>query len=119
MQLPNITLVLQLLHFGIVYIVLRRLVFGPVLKIIVVQAAYENKIQTNIQTWQSEYESIVARAQAQWTSMKYHLIKMIPFTQKSSSVLTTHVVRLSDQQLSEQQKQKMSDMIENSLSDIP
>jgi hypothetical protein len=118
MQLPDFTLFLQMLHFFIVCLILHRLVFAPALDIIIMQDAYEKKLQKNIFNWQTEYEVIIKQAQEKWLSMKNFLLQLMPSIHKQSPVVLQHKIIPINEKISDQQRQKMSTMIQDSLSDV-
>jgi hypothetical protein len=118
MDLPNITLLFQMVHFVIAYIILYRLVFAPALAICVTQAAYKNNLEQKIVSLQSEHQEIKARAQSQWSLIRKKLFTLVPVCWMSCMVKKQPTPALEPMNLAESEKQKMVNMIKDKLADV-
>lgn len=120
MNLPNITLFLQLVHFAVAYYVLRRFIFGPALQIIVKQDNYKQSIQTKIEITRNAQQDNLKLKQSRWNFMKTSLTSLIPqisglcfLPKKSDTSVPVQTLKLSDQE-----KQKIIQTLCDELSDI-
>lgn len=117
MDLPNITLVFQIVNFCVAYRILYNFVFAPALQILVMQDGYKKSIEQKILTAKDEHLQTVQLQRTRWKSMKNALYNLIP-----SSFLTCTIAKQESKPisniaatLSDQQKASMSKLIHDEL----
>ena len=120
MDLPNVTLLFQMVHFAIAYVLMRKFVFEPALQIIVAQESYKQNLEQKIIVAQAAYQDTIQQKQSRWNFMKDSLTALIPkFILTSRFKKTTsEPIALKTVQLSSEQKQKLAAVLQDELVDI-
>lgn len=121
MNLPDVTLFFQMLHFIIAYTILRKFVFAPALTLIEQDEQHKNKLLKNVDTALTEQKELIVTQRQRWQTMQQALISMIPrFTIKDNvdGLQASAPVELADVTLSQQQKLNIKKMLYDKLSDV-
>jgi len=121
MNLPDVTLIFQMLHFLVAYTILRRFVFAPALALIEQNEEYKDQLLKNVDTTMAEQKELVGQQRQSWKMIQHALISMIPRFNAKNDVDVVRIstpIELSDVKLSEQQKQNIQKMLHDELSDV-
>jgi hypothetical protein len=126
MDLPNLTLFVQMGNFVVAYLVLRRYVFVPAYNIILAQQSRLESLNQKIDTAYVQQQQIVHQQKNRRAFMKDSLKQAIPdfsvklcqsdLPQGSTSLMQP--VEAKDVMLSDQQKKELSVMLQDALSDV-
>jgi hypothetical protein len=120
MDLPDITLLLQIVNFVIAYKILYRFVFAPAHAILQAQDRYKSKLEQNIDQQQAAQIKIVSFQRVQWNKIKSLLCDLIPAT--STPCLQAKTVidaeNQQDHQLSTQQKERAVQLLKDELLEV-
>lgn len=120
MELPNITLIFQIVNFYVAYRILYYFVFAPALKILIVQDQYKKTVEQKIVMTKNEHVRIVQSQHTRWKAMKDSLYNLIPSSMLTCT-LTQHVFKqkqLDLVTLSEKQKAAINSLIRDELLDV-
>jgi hypothetical protein len=121
MNLPDITLFFQMLHFMVAYIILRKLVFAPALIIIEGNERRQNQLLTKIDGIKLEQYNLVQQCQQRWKFIQLSLIGMVP---KLAEKVCVNPVQISksiehkEVKLTVDEKNNIKNMLEKELSDV-
>jgi len=121
MNLPDVTLIFQMLHFLVAYAILRKFVFAPALMLIEKDEQQKNQLHKNVETTLAEQKELVVQQRQRWKAMQQTLTSMIPRLSGHNDVNAVRLsapVELSDVKLSEKQKQNIQKMLHDKLSDV-
>lgn len=120
MDLPNVTLFIQIVNFYIAYRVLYVFIFAPVLKILVAQDLKQNAVQKEIDQCLIEYNHTVIKQKNSWHAIKNRLYLLMPdkisvcWLGKSPFNVEINPIK----PLSNQQKEKIVSKVSQELLDI-
>jgi hypothetical protein len=120
MNLPDFTLILQIINFYVAYAVMRKLVFTPALKIIEVQDSYQQSLERNIENAKSVKIQVTLQQKSRWNASKDMLYSLLP---KLSQVCLSRNKSIDDPslhqlQLSEVEQKSLVEKLCNQLSDV-
>lgn len=120
MNLPNMTLFVQMMHFAIAYWFMRRFIFEPALEIIESKEAYQKNLEQKISMTQRLQQESIKRQYAGWKLIKdslYHLIPkcMVSTISKSTIVDQNSIEKIK---LSSERKQEVIDLLHRELLDV-
>lgn len=120
MNLPDVTLLLQIANFTIAYIIMRKLIFAPVLKILQQQDLYKQSLLLTIDQAKKEQHLTMIKQKTAWQKAKESLYAIIP---KLSPVCVTtrQLTDISLQEpnpLSAQDKKALIEKLSDQLSDV-
>ena len=120
MDLPDITLLLQIVNFVIAYKILYRFVFAPAYTILQAQDLYKSKLEQKIDQEQAAQTKIVSFQRAQWNKMKSLLCDLIPATSTPclQAKTITDAENQQDHQLSTQQKERAVQLLKDELLEV-
>jgi hypothetical protein len=117
MNLPDITLLFQIIHFGIAYYILKRLVFVPAYNLLERQAIAEQLVQDKVKAAKKLYDDLSEKRISQFLFIQKSLTGMLP-TLSHKQKFTCAVVesdKAEREPLTEQQKAAMVDAIKKSV----
>ncbi len=120
MNLPDVTLFLQIANFAIAYAVMRTLIFAPALKIIGQQDFYKKSLEQNIATAKMQHQHILMTQKSSWQKARESLYALVP---KLSRIFVAHQ-QISYQNLpksstlSSQEKKVLVQKLCDQLSDV-
>ncbi|MBP9764758.1 hypothetical protein KBD08_00290 [Candidatus Babeliales bacterium] len=121
MLLPDITLLFQLVHFWIAYMLLRHLVFAPALNLLLQDEQHKNQMQKKIEGVGTVYRNLLEQHQQRWSFIKTSLYEMIPrqtvVTVKPKE-LDSEYVDMRDTKLTSKQKDDLKSMLRTQLSKV-
>lgn len=120
MNLPDVTLLLQIANFTIAYVVMRKLIFAPALKILETQDFYKKSLQQKIEVAKSEQHNVILQQKTSWQQAKQSLYGLIP---KLSRICVTNVTVSESAsketvQLSAEEKKVLVEKLCDQLSDV-
>jgi|GEM_PF-1293985 len=121
MNLPDVTLLFQMLHFLVAYAILRRFIFAPALILLEQNEQHKNQLLKNVDTTMAEQKELIGQQRQRWKTMQQTLTSMIPrFNAKNDvdAIRISTSIELSDVKLSEQEKQNIQKMLHDELSDV-
>lgn len=121
MNLPDVTLIFQMLHFLVAYAILRRFVFAPALILLEQSEQHKNQLLKNVDTTMAEQKELTGQQRQRWKTMQQTLTSMIPRFNAKNDVDVVRIstpIELSDVKLSEQEKQNIQKMLHDELSDV-
>ena len=78
MNLPDVTLLLQIANFTIAYVVMRKLIFAPTLQILEQQNSYKKSLKSNIEAVKTEQNNVMLKQKTSWQQAKQSLYALIP-----------------------------------------
>ncbi len=78
MKLPDITLIFQMIHFLIAYMIMRRFVFTPSLLILEENEAKNQRYNQKIHEARTQFHGIVQQQHQRWHFIKQSLMDMAP-----------------------------------------
>ena len=121
MIVPDLTLVLQIIHFGIAYVIMQKFIFAPALKIIQAQDHYQKSLEQQIDQARALQMHTQEEQQSRWQKMKNALRATTP---KISQICLTRKKELEQplpdqQELVSAEKQSFIKILCDQLSDIP
>ena len=120
MNLPDVTLLLQIINFTIAYTVMRKFVFVPVLNILLAQDLYKKTLEKNIDAEKIEQQNVQNQQRSRWQSAKESLYQLIPnvsfmtFFEKSFKKLS----KIEPKILSVSDKKLLVEKLSKQLSDV-
>lgn len=120
MNLPDITLFFQMIHFAVAYVVLRRFVFAPALIIIETNEERMGQLQKRVDMARSDHQGLQEQQRQRWRFIQQSLSAMIPkFNDKSclNSAKLSTPVQLDGVTLPEEQRQSIKKMLHDELLD--
>jgi gas vesicle protein len=88
MNLPDVTLLLQIANFTIAYVVMRALIFAPALKILEQQDLYKKSLRQSIEVAKTEQHNVILQQKTSWQRAQQSLYALIP---KLSRICVTNV----------------------------
>ena len=126
MDLPNLTLFVQMGNFAVAYFILRKYVFVPAFNIILAQESRLDSLNQRIDTAYIQQQQVLIQQKSQRSFMKDSLKQMIPdfskkLCQTEGSLLgaeAVHKVSMQDLKLSDKEKKEISVMLQGVLSDV-
>lgn len=121
MNLPDITLVFQMIHFWVAYEILKRLVFIPALSILNRDMLVKQQLQGQINQQHQRHLELIEQHTSRWNQIKSTLYSMIPqFNEKLciKDMQITAPVQVEITKLSNDQKKSIQSMLEKELLDI-
>ncbi len=121
MNLPDVTLMFQMLHFMVAYAILRKFVFAPALMLLEHDEQQKNQLQKNVETARAEQKDLVEQQGQRWKAMQQKLTSMVPQLNAHRDVNAVRLsapIEISDIKLSEKQKQNIQKMLHDKLSDV-
>ena len=121
MNLPDITLIIQMFNFMIAFFVLRKFIFAPAFLILENKKIVNLQLQNKITTTEEKYRSLLVQQTQRWRFIQKSLIDMMPDgyqkicfrTLKLSTPIDVH-----DSKLSDKDKEDVENMLIKNLSDI-
>lgn len=121
MNLPDITLLFQILHFIIAYVILRKFVFGPALILLEQGESDKNNLQQKVDNNRVALQELAGQQRQRWKMIQQSLMNMIPGLsgkqgQKASGAFQP--VDIVDVQIPEQSKKNIRDLLTKELSDV-
>jgi len=78
MKLPDITLIFQMVHFFIAYMILRRFIFAPSLLILEENEEKNQRYNQKIHEARTQFNNTVAQQHQRWHFIKQSLMDMSP-----------------------------------------
>jgi hypothetical protein len=78
MILPDFTLVLQIIHFYVAYLIMSKLVFAPALKIIETQDSYKKSLEQKIESVKALQVQVSQEQYSRWRAARESLQAFIP-----------------------------------------
>lgn len=121
MNLPDVTLFFQMIHFFIAYRVLRRFVFAPALTIIEAGELRKDQLQKRVDMARENHLELQHQQRQKWRFIQRSLSDMIPKINEKKCVNQTKIsepVPLTERVLSSQQKQEIRQMLHDELLDV-
>lgn len=120
MNLPDVTLILQIANFTIAYFIMRTLIFAPVLQIIQKQDLYKKSLEQNVADAKAEQHKILIEQKASWQKAKELLCSLIPKFSRMSLInqQSTEPKLLEPSVLSSQEKKALVEKLCDQLSDV-
>ncbi len=120
MNLPDVTLILQIANFTIAYFIMRTLIFAPVLQIIQKQDLYKKSLEQNVADAKAEQHKILIEQKASWQKAKELLCSLIPKFSRMSLInqQSTEQKLLEPSVLSSQEKKALVEKLCDQLSDV-
>lgn len=121
MNLPDVTLFFQMVHFIIAYAILRRFVFAPTLRII---EAGENRIeqlQKKVELASKDHQGLLQQQRQKWRFIQQSLRDMVPKINEKLCINSAKVstpVRLDNATISGEQKKAIKNMLYDELLDV-
>lgn len=118
MDLPNLTLFVQMVHFIIAYYVLRRYVFAPGLEVVLVEQSRMQKLLSAIQNGKNQKEETVLRQKIRLSFIRNALFNIMPnrivtvFDLKDKSIES---VKAEEMKFSQSDKNDVRDRIYSDL----
>lgn len=120
MNLPDVTLLFQMVHFAVVYVILRKFVFVPSLRIIEQQEKQEGELQGKVDASHQKYQEVATKKQQRLQHLKKSLIALVPKQANIDAVASETVKPLEAviSPLREEHKAKVSQLLIQELSDV-
>lgn len=120
MNLPDVTLLLQIANFTIAYVVMRALIFAPALKILEKQDFYKKSLQKNIEIAKSKEQNVMLQQKTSWQQAKQSLYQLIPKLSQISviNVSVSESVSKKSVPLSLNEKKVLVEKLCDQLSDV-
>lgn len=120
MILPDFTLVLQMVHFYMAYLIMKHFVFAPALKILEVQDGYKQSLAQKIAIVQVEYTEITKKQSLLWHAKKTELYAFIPRLSRIclSCKKTTDQPLIKSLELSSNEQKALVEKLCKQLSDV-
>lgn len=78
MNLPDVTLIFQMFHFLIAYMILKRFVFTPSLVILEEQESRNQRYNQRIHEARTQFNGFVAQQHQRWHFIRQSLMEMSP-----------------------------------------
>lgn len=120
MDLPGITLVLQILHFSIAYFVMRRWIFNPALKLVQDQTLNFERLHEKVDGATVQKDELLKQQKSRWIFMMHSLYKIVP--EQINACFTKKVMTSSEPvpkiTLSPEQKQEVLSLLQDELSNV-
>lgn len=120
MNLPDVTLFFQMIHFWIAYIILRRFVFAPALTIIESGEQRIDQLQKRVDIARDDQLQLQQQHRQRWRFIQLSLCDMVPKIHEKKCVNSVKVsapVSLDNVTLSSEQKQAVKQMLHDELLD--
>ncbi|MBP6892402.1 hypothetical protein KBB68_02365 [Candidatus Babeliales bacterium] len=120
MNLPDVTLLLQIINFTIAYVMMRKLIFAPALKILEKQDFYKKSLQKNIEIAKSKEQNVMLQQKTSWQQAKQSLYQLIPKLSQISviNVSVSESVSKKSVPLSLNEKKVLVEKLCDQLSDV-
>ena len=117
MDLPNLTLVVQIFNFFIAYWLLRKYIFEPALHIIIAQDTRIEGLNKKIDVAYVQQQQILVQQKTQWSFIKSSLLKLIPNLSKKLCATRDRTIELKVDtlSLSEEEKQAIQKLLHDEM----
>lgn len=120
MNLPDITLFFQMVHFIVAYTILRRFVFAPALTIIEASENRMGQLQKRVDLAHDDHQGLLQQQRQRWRFIQQSLCDMIPKINEKVCVNSAKVsapVQLGNVTISGEQKKSIKQMLHDELLD--
>jgi len=121
MNLPDVTLFFQMIHFVVAYAILRRFIFAPALVIIEAGEQRVDQLQKRVDGVRLDHQELQQQQRQRWRFIQLSLCDMIPKINEKICVNAAKVsspVQQVGRVLSEEQKQAIKQMLHDELLDV-
>ena len=121
MNAPDITLLIQVLHFIVAYTVLRKCVFAPALKILNKQEKDKAALRSSIEETGLVKDDALKKLHGRWHYIKQSLYKLMPFVRVkhlTSSKDTHQQQEPTQQKLSTSERASLKKIITSTVSEV-
>src|SRR3990167_5948274 len=119
-SLPNLTLLFQMINFGVAYLIMRRLIFAPALKILQTQDSYKKSLEQKIDKAKETKFEVMSQQHSRWVLMQKSLYKLIPQLAQICTKATTNIdqTTLEVAHLSQSEKKSITKLLHEQLLDV-
>lgn len=120
MNLPDFTLVFQIINFYVAYAIMRKFVFTPALKILEVQDSCKKSLEQSIESVKAVKNQVILQQKSRWNASKEVLYSFMP--KLSTACLNRNKLiddaSLHHVQLSEIEQKSLVEKLCSQLSDV-
>lgn len=120
MNLPDITLLFQMLHFYVAYKILKYFVFAPALRIINQDIAQQQTLENKITQAHTQHATLLEKCNQRWKFIQESLRNNMPSLPAKMCFDHTKIAQKPTPQtiLTKQQQDDIKKMLKQKLSDV-
>jgi hypothetical protein len=122
MKLPDITLIFQMIHFLIAYMILKRFVFTPSLMILEANEARNQRYNQRIHEARMQFNGFVEQQHQRWHFIRQSLMEMSPVVgikKCFTGFKVSSPVEVEKTKLTVQEQENLKKVLHKKLLDLP
>jgi hypothetical protein len=118
MNLPDVTLILQMIHFLIAYAVMYKFVFTPALVLLLQKQKSKKDLERSIESLHVQKTELIKKRTLGWAAMKERMTNLVPKLSKTCPIVISLKDLSQEPGLSDIERNKIVTMIKSELMDI-